>query len=63
MTIKEARQRLAKAGIGLGTVHRRGSEAGLETIYPIITPVGSTIEFQADDFARLLRDLARASNA
>lgn len=72
MTIKEARQRLAQAGIGLGTVQRRSNAGGgsntgrstisrCETIYPIITPVGNTMEFQAHEMVALLRDLARAS--
>jgi len=61
MTIKEARQCLAKAGIGLGKVHRRDTGSGCETIYPIITPVGNTMEFHDDEFVGLLRDLARAS--
>ena len=61
MTIKEARQRLAKAGIGLGKVQRRSTASGSETVYPIITPIGNTMEFHDDEFAGLLRDLARAS--
>lgn len=63
MTIEEARLRLAKAGIGLGTVQRRQTDSRCETIYPITTPVGSTMEFQAHEMVALLRDLARACNA
>ena len=63
MTIKQARLRLAKVGIGLGKVQRRRTDSQCETIYPIITPVGSTMEFQAHEFVGLLRDLARASDA
>lgn len=61
MTIKEARERLAKAGIGLGKVQSRSTGPSSETVYPIITPVGSTMEFRSDEFLSLLRDLARAA--
>lgn len=63
MTIKEARHRLAKAGMELGTVERRLTNSRRVTVYPIITPIGNTMEFQADELAGLIRDLARASNA
>jgi hypothetical protein len=61
ITVREARKRLAKVGMGLGVASRNQTSSQFQPIYQVTTPLGTTLHMHSSEVLGLLRDLQRTA--